>query len=567
MALARGRDAAPPASMSVRALLERIDARRLLCLFAALLMGGIWCMTLLQLSGARRLQVDSAQRDARSLVRLFGEHASRTIEAADHAARYLSYRYNGGGGALDIAQELKNGLISGDIYNQFAILDEHGDVALCSLPFAPLNLAEREHFKVHQVADSGELFISKPLLGRVSGRWSLQMTRRMNHPDGRFKGVAVVSMDPQYFTRLYRDVDVGQHGTIALAGTDGVVRVRRVGNNDAMGQDVSASPVFQAMQAHGHGMITTESGLDGRARVYAYEKLNHYPLYASVGIDLEERLQPYYAARLQAILLASLCTAIILLFCAGIIVLVGRLVESRARAVAANQAKSRFLSNMSHELRTPLNGILGFSELLQDELDDARQADYAASIHASGVRLFDLVQAVLELSALESGRNTLLPGPESLADMLQQALGRHRAGAAAKQLVLGCDIDPQLPADIICDRATLLRVLDCLLSNAIAFTAAGQVRLAVVAGAGSLLFHVSDSGSGVAPERQASIFERFSQADDTPTRARDGAGLGLAIAANLVELMGGQISLQSTPGKGSTFSFSLPQDGKPRGAR
>ena len=544
----------------VRAALERIDARLLLCVFAGLLIAGIWSMTMVQLKVARRAQIDSAQRDARSLARLFDEHASRTIEAADQAAKYLKYRYHDSGRALNIAQDVKNGLIPGDIYNQFAILGEHGDAVLSSLPLTPMNLSDREHFRVHVAADSGQLYISKPVLGRLSGKWSLQMTRRMNHPDGSFKGVVVVSMDPQYFTRLYHEVDVGEHGTIALTGTDGVVRVRRVGNTESMGQDVSGSPLFTAMQAWGHGTLLTESLLDGRTRMYAFKKLSHYPLYASVGIDMEERLQPYYASRRQAVLLASLSTATIMLFSAGILVLVGRLMESRARAIAANQAKSRFLSNMSHELRTPLNGILGFSDLLREELGASRHADFAQTIHDSGLRLLNLVQAVLELSALESGTVALPLQREPLGDMLQQAMSKHRAGACAKGLALGCDIAAQLPTTILCERAALLRVLDILLGNAVSFSDAGAIRLAVAPGPGGLLFQVSDNGQGVAPELQRSIFDKFSQADDAPTRATGGAGLGLAIAARLVERMGGQISLQSVPGKGSIFSFSLPQD-------
>ena len=541
-------------------VLERIDARLLLCVFAGLLIAGIWSMTMVQLQVARRVQIDSAQRDARSLARLFDEHANRTIEAADQAAKYLSYRYHESGRALNIAQDVKNGLIPGDIYNQFAIIEEHGDVVLSSLPFAPLNLADREHFRVHVTADGGQLYISKPVLGRLSGKWSLQMTRRMNHPDGSFKGVVVVSMDPQYFTRLYQEVDVGEHGTIALTGTDGMVRVRRVGNTESMGQDVSGSPLFTAMQARGHGTLLTESSLDGQTRMYAFEKLSRYPLYASVGIDIEERLQPYYASRRQAVLLASLSTAIILLFSAGILMLVGRLMESRTRAIAANQAKSRFLSNMSHELRTPLNGILGFSDLLREELGPSSHADYAQAIHDRGLHLLSLVQAVLELSALESGAAALSVQSEPLAEMLQQATAGHRDGAAAKGLTLHCDMDAQLPPTILCERAALLRVLDILLGNAVCFSDAGAIRLAVAPRPGGLLFQVSDNGKGVAPELQRSIFDKFSQADDAPTRATGGAGLGLAIAARLVERMGGQISLQSAPETGSTFSFFLPLD-------
>ncbi|NMM38419.1 MAG: two-component sensor histidine kinase [Glaciimonas sp.] len=538
--------------------LKKIDARVLLCLFAALLITGVWAMTLVQLHKAKRTQLDNAQRDAHSLARLFDAHAARTIEAADQAVTYLRYRYNTVGTSLNIAQDLKMGINPGDFYNLFSIVDAQGNILLSSQAFKPMNLRDREHIKVHMEADSGALFISRPVLGRVSKKWSIQMTRRINYPDGTFKGVVVVSMDPQYFTRLYHDIDVGKHGAIALTGADGIIRVRRTGDSDSMGQNISTSALFKAMQANGRGGIQAKSIIDGRERIFAYEKLERYPLYVSVGVDTEEQLEPYYATRLQAFLLAIFTTIIILLFAAGIVVLVGRLMASREQAIASNLAKSRFFANMSHELRTPLNGILGFSELLTEELGASEQGGFAQSIHQCGMRLLALIESVLELSMLESGNTALSMQHENLREILHQAINRHRGGANAKQIALGFDIDPNLPEQITCDRVKLLRVLDSLLRNAVSFTDAGEIRLKVTTTQGSLLFQLTDSGRGVPAAHQQQIFDKFSQVDDAPTRTGNGAGLGLAIAAQLVALMGGQISLQSSPGEGSTFSFSLP---------
>ncbi|MGV8892463.1 MAG: ATP-binding protein [Burkholderiaceae bacterium] len=543
--------------------LKKIDARVLLCVFAVLLIMGIWTMTLVQLSNAKQVQLDYAQRDARSLARLFDAHATRTIEAADQAVTYLRYRYNALGTSLDIARELKVGLNPGDLYNLFTIVDERADVILSTKPFNPINLKDREHIKVHMAADSGALFISKPVFGRVSKKWSIQMTRRINHTDGAFKGVVVVSVDPQYFTQLYYDIDVGKHGLIALTGTDGFIRVRRTGNSDAMGQDVSSSGLFKAMLTNGKGVIKTKSTIDGRERIFAYEKLAHYPLYVSVGIDVEDQLNAYYSTRSQAWLLASLTTIIILLFAGSIIVLVGRLISSREQAMAASQAKSRFLSNMSHELRTPLNGILGFSELLAEELGASEQGGFAQSIHQSGARLLALIDSVLELSRLESGNAVLSMQPENLREILHQAIGNHVEKAASKQIGFGLDVGLGVPAQITCDRAKLLRILDSLLCNAVRFTDTGEIRLKVATSQGGLLFQVTDTGRGVPMELQQHIFGKFSQSDEATTRAKDGAGLGLAIAEQLVMLMGGQISVQSSPGakgksSGSIFAFFLP---------
>ncbi len=536
---------------------ERIDARLLLCVFVVLLTAGIWTETWWQLREARAGAIADAQRDARGLARVFDEHAVRTIEAADQAVTYLRYRYNAMGRALDIREDLRNGLNPANLYNLFTIVDAHGDTVLSSQPFKPTNLSDREHIRVHMRRDTGGLFISKPVLGRVSKKWSIQMTRRINDADGAFKGVVVVSMDPYYFTRLYDEVDLGEDSSIAMIGTDGVVRARRVGGIDSVGQDIGASALFAQMQGRDRGTFIERSPVDGVRRYYAFEKLAGYPLYMLVGLDGDTVLAEYVSRRNQSLLLAGVSTAAIMLFCGALIVLVGRLIASRQRAIAANQAKSRFLSNMSHELRTPLNGIMGFSELLLDELEQPLHVEFAQAVRDSGRRLLTMIEAVLELSALESGQLRVASATVALAPMLEQALAPHRAQARSKGLALELKLRDGLPP-LHADRAKLVRVLDILLDNAVGCTQAGHVTLRVADDAQGWTFEVADSGPGIAPALQAGIFDKFSQADDAPSRARAGAGLGLSIASHLAALMGGALRLDSTPGLGSTFSLLLP---------
>lgn len=539
----------------------RLDARLGLGSFALLLIVGLWVLTWMQLGRARDDVLRDAGRDAGSLTRVFGEHALRTIEAADQAAVYLRQRYLAEGKSLDLGREMRQGLLAAPLYNLLTVVDEHGDVVLSSKAFAPMNLSDRRHVQVHRDSDDDQLYISAPVQGRVSGKWSLQLTRRISGPDGSYRGVVVVSMDPQYFTRLYHDVDVGSNGAISLTGIDGVIRVRRASSGDGLGMDTSASALFAAMRSEGHGTITTNSMVDGRRRIYAFARLEHYPLYVAVGIDERERLQSFEGMRAEMVGLALLATLVIVACVAGIWTLIGRLVASHERIMAADRAKSRFLSNMSHELRTPLNGVLGYAELLIGELGDSTLGKHARVIKACGERQLTLVESVLELSALDAGQSTVDTAADKVRDIAALALQRQAGYAAERRLTLELEVDPRVPESMLCDRGKLLRVLDRLLANAIAHSDRGSVKLLVAPADGGIHFAVSDSGCGVPREMHEHVFERFFQMDDSPSRSRDGAGLGLALAAALVKLMGGRMTLRSDPGHGATFSFALPLQG------
>lgn len=543
---------------------ERCDTRTLLSLFMALLLAGLWSITMLQLQRAHDAAISDAGRDAHSMARVFDEHAIRTIEAADQAVTYLRSRYQALGKRLDIVTDLQQGLNPGPLYNLFTIVDERGDTVLSSHPFKPTKLADREHIRVHMQRDSGELYISKPVLGRVSKKWSIQMTRRINHADGSLKGVAVVSMDPYYFTRLYDEVDLGGNSSIAIIGGDGVVRARRVGAVNTIGQDIGGSKVFSLMQGKMRGNFTERSPIDGIERFYAFEKLANYPLYMLVGLDRDTVLADYISRRNQTLLMAAVTSALIVLSWAALVLLIGRLVHSRARAIAASEAKSRFLSNMSHELRTPLNGILGFSELLLERLREPEQAAYAQTIQDSGRQLLAMVEAAMELSALENDQVRLESAAVPLDQLLALALAPHRQRAAHKGLLLDSHVAPATPLSIDCDRVRLVRVLDILLDNAIRYTSAGRVDVHVMLSGADLQIEVCDTGIGIAQAQQADIFDKFSQADDSPSRAHGGAGMGLAIARQLVTLMGGSIAVTSAPGHGAAFRLRLPLGGTAR---
>lgn len=462
------------------------------------------------------------------------------------------------GTAIDIQEMLKSGVIISDIFNLYSILDGSGNIVLSSQNFQPGNYSDREHFWVHQQRDTGKLFISKPVLGRVSGKWSIQMTRRINAPDGGFRGVVVVSMDPFYFTRLYHQIDLGKNGLVALVGEDGVVRARHVGESNQVGQYVGYGEVMQAARQRRFGVVHAVSSIDGRERIYGFRRLEHYPLYVVVAMDIEDILEPYKASKVQTLQLAAWSTTAILLFTILILVLIHRLVRSRELALAASEAKTQFLANMSHELRTPLNGILGYAELLKEDLPPGDLRSSAEFIHGSGTHLLALVNSLLQLEKIEAGGVDLNLADENIRSLLQDAVNAHAGSAAVKGLALTLDVAPEVPETVACDRMKIMQVLNNLIHNAIKFTQTGHVAVEAELRDGQIFIAVADTGPGIPDELQSQIFEKFYQVDSSNSRSGEGTGLGLAIVRELVRLMGGSLSLGSAPGYGSRFQFTIP---------
>lgn len=237
----------------------------------------------------------------------------------------------------------------------------------------------------------------------------------------------------------------------------------------------------------------------------------------------------------------------------------GELASANERLARNNVARARFLETMTHEIRRPMSGTMGALDLLaQEPLSPRQQRIVEAARHSSG-SLMDALAELLEFSALDADTVTLHPAPLVLTDWLDRHLARHRAAATAKGLGFALELGPDLPESVLADAARLGQVVDALLSNAVRFTERGQVRLLLRAEAGEqLVFEVQDSGPGLSSADQSLVFEPFYQVDHGPQRAQTGAGLGLSIAQQLVQQMGGSIAVTSTLGRGSRFTVTLP---------
>jgi signal transduction histidine kinase/CheY-like chemotaxis protein len=237
-----------------------------------------------------------------------------------------------------------------------------------------------------------------------------------------------------------------------------------------------------------------------------------------------------------------------------------QLTYERAVADAANQAKSEFLANVSHEIRTPMNALLGIAELLEDSPLDDLQRRHVRVFRDAGLTLHELINDLLDLSRIEAGRFELNPAPFSVHEMLEQLQALLRPRAEQKGLQLTFDIAADVPDGVDGDRRRLQQALTNLVGNAIKFAPAGSVHIAVTLGAGpdEVAFAVADTGIGIVPSKLELIFEPFTQADGSVTRQYGGTGLGLSITRSIALLMRGRIEVQSTPGKGSVFTLTVP---------
>ncbi|RUM38990.1 MAG: hypothetical protein DSY57_01800, partial [Desulfobulbus sp.] len=239
--------------------------------------------------------------------------------------------------------------------------------------------------------------------------------------------------------------------------------------------------------------------------------------------------------------------------------------EAKKNAEAASLAKTHFLANMSHEIRTPMNGIIGLSRLLLQEKVLPGQYKYLRLIHRSGLRLLSLINDMLDFSKVEAGRMELQIEPFCLRDLVEEIILHLEVLARKKGLVLDGQIDADIPDQLIGDGDKLAQALLNLVGNAVKFTNEGritiQISLLVMQREKKLvrvLFEVCDTGIGIEPEMQETIFNAFTQADTTLSRRYGGTGLGLAISRKIIRLMGGDIHLESEKSRGTCFYFSLP---------
>ncbi|MBV5295551.1 MAG: sensor histidine kinase [Curvibacter lanceolatus] len=550
-----------------------------------------WVVVVLTLDLKARDAVAAEVRQNTNLARVLQEQTVRVLASVDQAT--LRMRDAAVAGELTpadygrIANE--TGLVP-QILTQLSLVDAQGRFVGSNIDptgekTGHVDLSSREHVQVHLASDKvpdasrqmslDGLFIGKPVLGKVSNKWTIQLSRKIERSDGRILGVVVASLNPAYFEQSYGEVNLGPQGGVTLLGNDRSVRARVIGGTPTgMGTTLSNNSTMARLpQNERAGWSIVTSNIDKIERVAAYHRVADYPLRVYVLTSTEGALSDWRSLRNVAVTLMSLLTLASLVG-AGVFLRGLRQLEnknhalqiSEAQAQSASRAKSEFLAAVSHELRTPLTSIRGFAELMEMRLEQPRFKEQARMIRKAAEHLNELLTEILDLAKVEAGAMPVTPEAVALTELLQSTLDFFSVTAAQKSLDLKLQLAPSTPQTLLCDGLRLKQILNNLLSNALKFTQQGSVTIEVDGSDDMVSFHVVDTGPGIAPELHDTIFERFRQGNDRVSYEHGGTGLGLSLSRALAGLMGGTLTVQSSPGQGARFTLSLPRPALPQTA-
>ena len=382
-----------------------------IALCSLVLIGVVWAATVQRIAFEHDEAIAIEMRQNANLVMALAEQTVRTLRGADQAAQALRHAYAERGTRLNLADFIAASGIDTRLFSIINLIDTHGDTIMSSVPTGRVNYADRDYFKYHQASRDDELHIGAPVLGRNFGTWQIPLSRRLSKPDGTFAGAVVIAIKPEYFTDLYERAEIGRLGVVALIGTDGVTRARRVGADSSLGQNVRGALLFAELAKHPAGSFTGPGALDGVVRIFSFRRLSEYPLIASVGTAETEALAPFRLRERNYLLMAMLASGFVLLL-AGVLIAalsrqwrsVGALARSEAElratfnqaavGIAHNSLDGRFI-----RVNRKLCDMLGYSEqelLQRSAVDVTHPADAAVSA--------DRMRQVLDESAVARGQ-------------------------------------------------------------------------------------------------------------------------------------------------------------------
>lgn len=513
----------------------------------------------------------AALKNLQTIAFSVAAHADQVFSQADTQIRRQRMLYVEKPEALPDFYRISNHTVDRNAYPLEAVIKGDGFMYLSSTypddlaGAAKVNLGDREHFIKPRDNPADELFVSRPLVGRVSGQPVLNVSRRMEDNAHRFQGVSVVSVSPRNFVYPYLQL-IGDSGVVAIYGRDGVARVREPAMPTVSATVIQSQPTFPQLFSSTEGNFIAKSPVDGVTRAYAFKQLKLAPLVVLVGYSLEDLSGIYPRLRSPInydFILANAALLVMLVFAAWSSLLRLRLANTNRRltlllneAAQSEQAKSQLIASVSHELRTPLHAITGNAQILMASLQGAER-DAGRSIFSSARHLNEIVNELLDVAKAESGQFDSEVVAVDLSALVGEILQAQQPVAKAKSVSL--KLDDRLPAahSFHGSRTALSKIFYNLIDNAIKFTEVGSVTVRLDATADGVAVEVQDTGIGIPEQFRESMFEPFAHTTTPPGRQTPGAGLGMALTYRLVNAMGGSITIDSTVNVGTVVKLTL----------
>lgn len=558
----------------------------------ALAMGVILIVTIAVSAGVsawllRGQAVDEWRRQMESTSIVLAEQTSQTVASAYLALDGIAERVEAA--HISDANMLREKMSTADAYRILVdktaslpqvdvatIVASNGDVInfTRAYPAPPINLSDRDYFKVHASDPNVGVFISAPVRNKGNGRWTFYLSRRLNGSRGEFIGMALIGLSSDFFSGFYGKISLEDKATLTLYRRDFTLLARWPHVDDLVGKvnRTGASYAIIEGQKRASGVLVTETPRfsEGEKTVYrmgAARLLDKYPLIVNVTITDDLFLAGWHrSTRVIATVAAGSIVALLISFCWLAVILRRREAEMeitldlKRQAEAANRAKSAFLAMMSHEIRTPLTAIIGFAEmLLGRRVGENMLADKVGIILRNARHLLELINEILDLSKVEAGQLQIEQVEFAPSTVIWSLDSSYAAQARDKGLKFQTLVQYPFPSSVLGDPTRWRQILFNLYGNAIKFTEHGGVTVTFGydAHAAKLRCTVSDTGIGIDPEQLERLFRPFAQADVTVTRKFGGTGLGLYLVRKLAERMGGGISVASKLGEGTTFEVEV----------
>ncbi len=526
--------------------------------------------------------IDTGVKFTLNTARMIRDNTEKIISNADQILLFLKYEYERSPETFNIAALERDGFINLKNYAQVGVINKNGMYVKSNIfNFSQVDLSERDHFQVHKNTNSHHLYISKPLVGKVTGKTTLQLTRRLNDSDGVFDGVVVISIEKDALEKDYQNINFGSNSLIALAGNGWAFVADQPNDGGAPSSPLNFAPLVTASDAAPERSLVDDR-LDGKTpRVYSYAKLKNYPLIAVFGITQKQAIEEYRNTFRTTIVSTIFIVVSVTLLMTFVLKYIrskqGELQQAQANeriAKQANQLKTDFLAKVTHEIRTPMNAIKGMTEYLMQTSLNTEQIDCTNTILDANMHLLNVINDLLDLSKIEAGKLELEHIEFNLFNLIESTIRILKPLADRKNILLRYHYQGVPQAIINADPARIRQLIFNLSHNAIKFTTIGEVTIAChVTDLQTGLYHVAisikDTGVGIDKEYLDRMFVPFSQATDATTRLYGGTGLGLTVCKQLVELMRGTIDVTSIKGVGSEFlvRFAVPKGNVDRLAR